>query len=1111
MGRQQFYRGDPSLKQYYLVNDFTGGINTTSVDERVETNEFRELLNVELSTKGMLQNRKGWGKSYLLNDLLDEIEVSLPTQVIDGETVPVERYALLKITKNVGNLLALLSDGEEKNINITEFLSYGYTYDLEMAMVYSDVEGIKIGILKISNDPAKNGFTEVALISELGFDSELPLTSLETISYSNFFFFSLSQLNKGLVGFGEFNIDTDKFRFIRDDEIPLEAGTFARPAAFIYKPNPYEATKIGFNVLSQNPLTDISTVATFLGITGVFLTTYNVDPVSAQLIDSEIPIQSIPTDGKFTINALYTGENIDIDSFTLQFFVFKNDTNGIPQESILPFSLKAYKQEPNIGILRFAVEVDVKTHPEIYIRVVGKTGIIFEKKFDRQFATTTALNNYFNAAENTKYVVFSNNEFTLFNKSIVIYTYNKVDEIVYGGDTFPAKILPDEKYDSLTKFIWDTATETEFTQQSDPTLKIVYRTKTGTDAEFDSITEESLNGTSPAFSVNKYKTGTIVQVRKSITSKNTTATLYWTATTNKRFKETITVTSEAFDTFQITDLPDANNYKRNTVIRVYGGTKRKVKYYKVNFAAIGTLAVQVDSPDLEIKYFKVISATVGVNATVITYDKDSSKIFLREEGEEPIELYANVGLVTSVNDIIPQLGQRYLVGTNQNDQTAYYRFNGAGFGNINDFEQITFVETAITVEYVDVYRVGTNPDLKKIIALDTTGFRILEIDARMVLYKENIIWFSDLYQFDYIPNYNYIILPLNPNDNITNIHYFKGSYMIFTKERIYKMSGTFGGQDFRIQIVSDAIGCISPYSVKGFNNTLVFMSSDGLYRIKQNYYQNGLENVEKIDKQIDDITPYNTEIYSLLYNEQYILLYNYADNLPDSGFNVLKMYYNMDAPQGYPFVKDKYSVMPTLISKFDEGLYSIRDGLFYRYDLGYSDFMPKDEDLLTEEQYDEYLYTTKFRSANLMFNYPTHEKKFKGVFIKTQCNSVVPLYFNIYVNDNIIYSYRDFEVVREGEGNLTYNAVDLANLVLQDGDVINVEDEASITVGNPGLIGDFDLNMDKLGEFTNQVHKIVIAGKGKSITIEVEQRLDEYFGIQDIGYLYKMGKAREDR
>ncbi|HEY8364437.1 MAG TPA: hypothetical protein VIK84_02585, partial [Haloplasmataceae bacterium] len=77
MGYRQVYKGNTELKQYYLVNDFSGGINTTDVDNVVADNEFRELLNVELSNRGKLQNRRGFGNLKAFNQLLFENNIDL--------------------------------------------------------------------------------------------------------------------------------------------------------------------------------------------------------------------------------------------------------------------------------------------------------------------------------------------------------------------------------------------------------------------------------------------------------------------------------------------------------------------------------------------------------------------------------------------------------------------------------------------------------------------------------------------------------------------------------------------------------------------------------------------------------------------------------------------------------------------------------------------------------------------------------------------------------------------------------------------------------------------------------------------------------------------------
>ena len=519
-----------------------------------------------------------------------------------------------------------------------------------------------------------------------------------------------------------------------------------------------------------------------------------------------------------------------------------------------------------------------------------------------------------------------------------------------------------------------------------------------------------------------------------------------------------------------------------TVTSVYG-----TKFYIVNYQAAGTSNPVVDCDPVTVKYFKLASQQISEG---ITYNTTTNVInYVLNGVRTPI--YTSVTLIPTLSTIKPNIGSRYLIGSDATDQSKYYFYNGGIVGDLTDFTNIIFSAGVSEIEYLDTY-VVTEPVLKKIEALDTTGFKIFEAWSRLVYYKENIIWFSDLYQFDYIPNYNYVILPLSPNDKIMNISYFKGSYIIFTKDKIYKMSGSFGSADFQIQIVNDNIGCISEYSVKGLSNTLVFMTHDGLYRVKQNYYQGGLENVEKIDKQIDGIIPFNTQVYSILYNEQYLLIYDYAEGIPDSGFNVLKMYYNMSAPKGVPYVKDRYSIMPVVIGQFDDGLYSIKYGRFYKYDKGYYDFLPPNP---TAAQTEASKFTVKIRTHKISFNYPTHEKKFKAILVKDIANEPVPLLFDIYINNKREYQHTQFETSINDLGEIVYQPI-VTNPVL---------------IGADNLIGNFELNKSQLGDLSARVHKIVFSGKGKDILIDIERRTAQEFSIQDIGYIYKMGKAREDR
>ena len=42
-----------------------------------------------------------------------------------------------------------------------------------------------------------------------------------------------------------------------------------------------------------------------------------------------------------------------------------------------------------------------------------------------------------------------------------------------------------------------------------------------------------------------------------------------------------------------------------------------------------------------------------------------------------------------------------------------------------------------------------------------------------------------------------------------------------------------------------------------------------------------------------------------------------------------------------------------------------------------------------------------------------------------------------------------------------------------------------------------------------QTHKLVISGKGKSISFKIEHMVDEMFVIHNLGILHKLGKVKE--
>jgi hypothetical protein len=1027
MGIQQIYKGNPELKQYYLVNDFTGGINTTSVDERTEDNEFRDLVNVELSKKGMIQNRKGWGEFTLLNELLAARMITLPAGP----------YALVKVVKNDGNLLQQLEDYEARGKTIAEFIAAPIGYTFELLLIYSEGTALKVKVLTLSNILAQNGLFPVKDSAGANFETistntplseNIPYSNIETAEYTDFIYFSLSQINENLKGLVQYDIVNRVYKRISSG---LEE---------FYRPTPYEVSKVGFNVLAPFPIQAINKQEGYFNILGMFLTKYAIN--GSTFVDTDIPLLSIPSNGEVSVNLLYTGDFGEdtpeeiLNKIQLEFYTLKTViVNGVPDVQEVPIEKIIDASELDGGLAKFAVRISLRATPEVYIRASIVTAFSAENVVPfRTFLTTAALNEYYNPP------------------------VPQIETTIRTGLGLPAS--------ARVRFSVPMAGD-KYRIYDKPASGYSYALS----LDFG-ITTEFFNEDT----INQY-INTIWQPQTADLATYQTA-INSGAVQSVSYPDTV-AGNAAVAAYTIDDLPDPQNYNINNWAMVFVRDAN-------NQPIISTL-----------KIWKTVQTT-SLTYPVYSLSPTTKYVYLRSTaGSARVEQAFLTAAISSLSERVPSNTNILLAGDAE-VEANYYSYNGGTANTIADFSVYNFPEISDTATYIDIYAIKNTETERKVETLDTTGFRILEIGSRLVLYKGNVIWFSDLYQFNYIPNYNYIVLPLNPDDNITSITYFKGSYMVFTKERIYKMSGTFGLADFQVQLVSDAIGCIAPFSIRSFNNTVVFLTFDGLYRIKQNYYLGGLENVEKIDKQLGKVAFPTTKVYSMLFNEQYFLFYNDGD---EADFNVLKMYYNMDAPQGYPFVKDKNKVKPSFISRFEDGMYTIANNAFYKYDRGYTDLLPRGT--VTEEQVGNHSYTLKVTTTNLFFNYPTHDKKIKAIFVKTNCEFIVPLYFNVYIDGRLVYTYKDFQTVRQPDGQLTYELIEDPSFYIGNVGRLNEGDE-------PPPAG-FDLTEDKLGDTSTQVHKIVIAGKGKGITIELEQRIPEYFGIQDIGYLYKMGKAREDR
>lgn len=444
---------------------------------------------------------------------------------------------------------------------------------------------------------------------------------------------------------------------------------------------------------------------------------------------------------------------------------------------------------------------------------------------------------------------------------------------------------------------------------------------------------------------------------------------------------------------------------------------------------------------------------------------------------------------------------------------GYAEYNTVNDDFVDDFVQIG--EPQEVLDFTTSFDIGTNEDVEITESIDLDGAKIVQIQDRLVVYKGNSIYFSEQFQYDYIPSYNYILLPLKATDEITHINFFRGVYIIFTRESIWRLSGLLSGVDLSILKVNDFIGCIAPDSVRALNNNLMFLSNQGLYVLTQSYYQEGLENVKKVDDDIHNLVVLDENAYAVMYRDQYWLM-SETEN-----YSTLKYYFNVNKiGTGHPFVIDKYTISPDNIEVYNGVIYSLKDGVLYRYDRGHTDFMP----ISGNPTVDNYTYEFILETKDDPLGYPTHNKKYKYLFLKTKATYRHPLYLTVYLEDAEVITPYTWQVdTNDTTGEITYTQVLNASTVTggtrfivggsQD-EEISTEDgsityDATTTSTSLEPSDYFTIGEDYLGGKETIVHKFILSLKGKTIGFRITQKHNSSLSLQDFGFLYKLGKVKE--
>lgn len=418
------------------------------------------------------------------------------------------------------------------------------------------------------------------------------------------------------------------------------------------------------------------------------------------------------------------------------------------------------------------------------------------------------------------------------------------------------------------------------------------------------------------------------------------------------------------------------------------------------------------------------------------------------------------------------------------------------------------------------------------------------INNQLVLYGgHGYVFFSEYDMFNYFPNYYYIYVASEAGEEaVTGITYFRQYHAIFTNKRIKRMTGTFGADDFGVYPLSDYIGCPNGRTIRPIGNNLLFLGSDGIYKLKQGYLGEGTENIEKIDDVIEGELNLNNVVQAFTMNNNYVVVKD--DGRTWIVYNTAtEAFYKYDLESVYGIVYDGRSVDENMLKKalpfysvFQTSLYDEYGDfvLVPMYNYTYNE----DHTLATKAGLDvmvfrfdklDYLVEDKRHSDGFGFistlethfmnmGYPMHTKKFKEIYIKMINDSghAIPLYVTIEVDDTKVIKPDDY-IIYYNEENDTFYYVEK----IQNNGIIDTS----------RALGEFRLGVDNMGNKTVQQLKFKVGAKGRGIKVKISDGYDDYtnllagsetvkgipirqrnvhnFSISSMGIVYKLKKVKE--
>lgn len=312
----------------------------------------------------------------------------------------------------------------------------------------------------------------------------------------------------------------------------------------------------------------------------------------------------------------------------------------------------------------------------------------------------------------------------------------------------------------------------------------------------------------------------------------------------------------------------------------------------------------------------------------------------------------------------------------------------------------------------------------------------------------DILFFSDINRHNYYPLSYFLKIATDDAEPITGCVSYGGGLFIFTGKSVRVLEGSspsiFSSNPFRINDIHKDIGCIAPYSIKVVQNYILFLSTEGVKALKQNFQIEDLGKMSlvSIDENIRDNLLKDVEHWSearaVFYDRQYNLHINgvfysfYPDFSKVTSAN----------PNGV-WVKNTLNSSEFVVASLFRNEYlMVKDSVGRVLKNSRYDVNPVYED-------DDEDYWTDIITPRYYQKQPLHDKSYKktGFEMTTRFGTEIELYLDTYIElKQVSFSTKIEHSIKEVNGvrTATSEFVDTANPSLRVAPITRFDEDNQI-------------------------------------------------------------------